>query len=101
MENRTRIDLPAHVARPFEVYVNGVAQVEGTDFETVGSSLVFFRSLRREGSIGFWRWTRMFLGVAGTYRQNDTIDVVYSRDGRRLVASLAAPPSEHAAPTAS
>ncbi|HUK45612.1 MAG TPA: hypothetical protein VLV28_09970 [Gaiellaceae bacterium] len=91
MESRTRIDLPAHVTRPFEVYVNGVAQVEGTDFETVGSSLVFSRSLEREAPLGFWRWMRMALGVAGTYRRNDTIDVVYSRDGRRLVASLAAP----------
>ena len=32
------IDLPAQVARPFEVFVNGVAQKEGTDFELVGSS---------------------------------------------------------------
>jgi hypothetical protein len=33
----------------------------------------------------------MFLGVAGSYRQNDTIDVVYSIDGARRVASLAPP----------
>ena len=33
MENRTRIELPAQVERPFEVFVNGVQQVEGTDFD--------------------------------------------------------------------
>ena len=71
--------------------MNGVPQVEGTDFEVVGTSLLFDRSLVREGSLGFWRWTRMFLGVAGSYRQNDTIDVVYSLDGKRGVVSLAPP----------
>jgi hypothetical protein len=92
VENRTRIELPPHVVRPFEVFVNGVPQVEGTDFEVVGTSLLFERLLAREGQLGFWRWTRMFLGVAGSYRQNDTIDVVYSLDGKRRVASLAPPP---------
>jgi hypothetical protein len=29
----------------------------------------------------------MFLGVAGTYRRNDSVDVVYERDGRRQVAT--------------
>lgn len=91
MENRTRIDLPAHVSRPFEVFLNGVPQVEGTDFETVGSSLVFAKSLEREGQIGFWRWARMALGIAGTYRKNDAIDVVFTLNGRRTVATLAAP----------
>ena len=29
----------------------------------------------------------MFLGVAGTYRQNDSVDVVYEQAGRRMVAT--------------
>jgi len=29
----------------------------------------------------------MFLGIAGTYRQNDTVDVVYARGGERRVVS--------------
>ena len=72
------------------MFLNGVQQVEGTDFETVGSSLVFAKSLERE-EIGFWRWARMALGIAGTYRKNDTIDVVFTLNGRRTVATLAAP----------
>ena len=91
MESRTRIELPPYVRRPFEVFVNGVPQQEGTDFEIVGSSLVFSRSLAREGSLGFWRWARMALGIAGTYRKNDSIDVVFTLDGRRRVATLAPP----------
>lgn len=94
MENRTQIDLPAQVSRPFEVFVNGVEQVEGTDFELVGSSLVFSRSLEHEGPLGFWRWARMALGIAGTYRKNDLVDVVYTHAGRRTVVTLAPPVRE-------
>ena len=94
MENRTQIELPSQVARPFEVFVNGVQQVEGTDFEVVGSSLVFSRSLEREGTLGFWRWARMALGIAGTYRKNDLVDIVYTHAGRRTVVTLAPPTRE-------
>jgi hypothetical protein len=69
------------------VFVNGVPQEEGKDFRLEGSTLVFERSLAKEGRLGFWRWLSMFLGVAGTYRQNDSVDVVYERGGRRVVAS--------------
>ena len=77
---------------PYEVFVNGVPQVEGTDYEAVGPSLMFGRSLAREGRLGFWRWLSMLLGVAGTYRKHDSIDVVFSAGGRRHVVGLA--PSE-------
>jgi hypothetical protein len=29
----------------------------------------------------------MFLGIAGTYRKNDSVDVVYEAGGRRVVAT--------------
>jgi hypothetical protein len=83
--SQTRVELPADTVRPFEVYVNGVAQREGVDFRVVGRTLVFQRELRREGKLGFWRWLSMLGGVAGTYRQNDSVDVVYERAGRRHV----------------
>ena len=84
---RTRVRLPPDVTRPFEVYVNGVPQTEGIDFTIEGRTLVFDRELKTEGKLGFWRWTSIFVGVAGTYRQNDSVDVVYQRDGRRVVAT--------------
>ena len=73
--------------RPFEVYVNGVPQREGDDFAVDGRTLVFDRELKTEGKLGFWRWTSIFVGIAGTYRQNDSVDVVYTRGGRRVVAA--------------
>jgi hypothetical protein len=83
----TRVQLPAGVSGPIEVYVNGVRQHEGPDFERLGGELVFNRRLAREGRLGFWRWTSIIFGVAGTYRQNDSVDVVYEVDGKRTVAS--------------
>jgi len=68
--------------------VNGVPQVEGTDYELVGTTLLFPRVLAREGKLGFWRWLSMLLGVAGTYRKNEAVTVVYNHDGRRMVANL-------------
>lgn len=83
----SRVELPPHVVPPFEVFVNGVPQHEGRDYRLEGRALVFDRSLEREGRLGFWRWLSMFLGIAGTYRQNDTVDVVYQAAGRRAVES--------------
>ena len=83
----TRVELPAAVARPFEVYVNGVRQREGADFRVEDRALVFNRELRQEGKLGFWRWASILFGAAGTYRQNDVVDVIYAVNGQRTVAS--------------
>jgi hypothetical protein len=83
----SRVTLPRGVGSSFEVYVNGVRQRQGVDFVREGGELVFNRSLAKEGKLGFWRWTSLFLGIAGTYRQNDSVDVVYDLNGRRVVAT--------------
>ncbi len=88
MESRSRIELPESVTEPFEVFVNGVPQRPGQDYRREGRTLYFDRELAREGRLGFWRWLSLFLGVAGTYRKHDTVDVIYSRAGQRTVASL-------------
>jgi hypothetical protein len=82
----SQVDIPPGVVPPFEVYVNGVLQEPGADYEQVGPTLLFTRPLAREGKLGTMRWLSMLLGVAGTYRKNDQVDFVYTRDGRRLVA---------------
>ena len=96
MDNVWRVLLPDILDEPLEVYVNGVPQERGLDYELRGRELWFERELSREGRLGPMRWARMFFGVAGTYRQNDSVDVVYRLDGKRLVASglrLVAPPA--------
>lgn len=79
--------VPEAAGERFEVYVNGVRQQPGNDFRREGSDVVFDRPLAREGRLGFWRWLSLLLGVAGTYRQNDSVDVIYEAGGRRVVAS--------------
>jgi hypothetical protein len=88
VEQRSHVELPPHIQPPYEVFVNGVQQVLGDDYDVFGSTLVFERSLAREGKLSPWLWTRMFLGIAGTYKQNDSIVVIYTLNGHRSVANL-------------
>jgi hypothetical protein len=76
------------VGDDYEVYVNGVRQEPGRDFDRIGGELVFRRRLAREGRLGPIRWASMLLGIAGTYRKHETVDVVYEAGGRRTVATL-------------
>jgi len=85
VSQRTRVELPPHVPSTFDVFVNGVRQEPGRDFELEGRSLVFPRPLAQEGKLGFWRWASMWLGIAGSYRKHETVDVVYESGGRRAV----------------
>ena len=87
MHDEARVELPPYVYGEIEVYVNGVPQAEGRDYRREGDALVFDRPLAKEGRLGMIRWLSMFLGVAGTYRQNDSVDVVYEQAGRRMVAT--------------
>jgi hypothetical protein len=67
--------------------VNGVEQREGEDYTVESGRLVFNRSLAQEGRLGFWRWASMFLGIAGTYRKHENVDVQYTLNGRPTVAT--------------
>ena len=79
------VRLPDHVRTPFAVYVNGVRQQEGVDYEVRGRELRFERPLVKEGRLGFWRW---FLGAwgIGTYGRNDQVDVTWDAGGHPRVA---------------
>jgi hypothetical protein len=82
---RSVVRLPTDIRSPFEVYVNGVRQQLGEDYEVHEGALVFERELRKDRISG-WRW---FLGAwgVGTYRQDDSVDVRYERaDGSPAVA---------------
>jgi hypothetical protein len=87
MDESWTVPLPPEVEEPFEVFVNGVRQEPGADYTLSGRELRFEKPLAREGRLGAMRWASMFLGVAGTYRKNDSVDVVYESGGRRTVAT--------------
>lgn len=90
-ERRWLVPLPPDAAPPLEVFVSGVPQRRGRDYELerrdgVGV-LAFTRPLVTEGRLGFWRWALMFFSIAGTYRRNDSVDVRYEAAGRPRVAT--------------
>jgi hypothetical protein len=79
------VRLPPGLRGPYEVYVNGVPQQLGVDFNVRDGSLVFQRELRKD-KISGWRWLLGAWGV-GTYRQNDSVDIRYeAADGSPRVA---------------
>jgi hypothetical protein len=87
MDEAWIVPLPSSVQEPFEVFVNGVRQERGADYDVRGRELRFTKPLAKEGRLGTVRWLSIFLGVAGTYRKNDSVDVVYDSGGRRTVAT--------------
>jgi hypothetical protein len=88
VDSQSRVQLPPAVGDRYEVYVNGVRQTPGQDFDRLGDELVFRRALAQEGRLGPIRWLSMLFGVAGTYRKHENVDVIYEQDGRRTVATL-------------
>jgi hypothetical protein len=80
----SRVELPAGVRSPFEVYVNGVRQELGSDYRISSGELVFKRELVSQ-KLGAWAWFVGFWGI-GTYKRNDVIDVRYEIGGRSTVA---------------
>jgi hypothetical protein len=87
VEDRWTVPLPRGAERPYRVFVNGVPQAEGTDYAVEGHALVFSKPLAKEGKIGAFRWTAIFLGLFGTYRKNDSVDVQYRIAGHDRVAT--------------
>lgn len=90
---RWTVQLPAGVRGDYTVYVNGVRQTLGADYDVEGRTLLFDRPLAKEGRLGFWRW---FLGAwgVGTYRKDDQVDVAWEVGGMPRVAhalDIAAP----------
>ena len=92
-----RVKLPGGAEPPFTVFINGVEQSEGGDYSIEGGEIVFARPIVKE-KIGTSRWLAMYLGLWGTYRKNETVDLQFSRDGKvELLSDLAVVPYPDAA----
>ena len=90
--------LPSGAEPPYRVFVNGVAQEEGSDYELAGDELHFFRELEKE-RLGVARWAAIFFGLFGTYGKNDSVDVQYRVGaGLALATGLEIIPPEDARP---
>ena len=89
-----RVRLPRGAEEPIRVYVNGVEQQRGTDYEVGPGAIVFARPIVKE-TVTPGRWMAMYLGLFGTYRKNETVDVEYRLgDKTELAADVAIVPDE-------
>lgn len=76
-----RVRLPAGANPPFTVFLNGVEQTAGVDYGIQGELVVFTRQIIKE-KMTTGRWMAMYLGLWGTYRKNETVDIQFSRAGK-------------------
>lgn len=80
-----RVKLPAGAEPPYTVFINGVEQSPDT-YRVEGGEIVFDRPIVKE-KVGTGRWLAMYLGLFGTYRKNETIDLQFSKGGKIELSS--------------
>jgi len=82
-----RVKLPAGAEPPFTVFINGIEQPKES-YRVEGGEIHFGRPIVKE-KVGASRWLAMYLGLWGTYRKNETIDLQFERGGRtELISDL-------------
>jgi hypothetical protein len=82
-----RVRLPRGAEPPIKVFLNGVEQTEGTDYTIRGEGIEFSRPIVKEGKVGGVRWLAMLLGLFGTYRKHEVVDIEYRLGGKARLAS--------------
>ncbi|HEU5104267.1 MAG TPA: hypothetical protein VFU11_00345 [Solirubrobacterales bacterium] len=93
-----RVKLPAGAEPPFTVFINGIEQPKES-YRIEGGEIHFGRPIVKE-KVGASRWIAMYLGLWGTYRKNETIDLQFAKNGKvELRSDLAVIPyAENDAP---
>jgi hypothetical protein len=81
-----RARLPSGAGGPIRVYVNGIEQKPGTDYDLRAGEVVFKRPIVKE-RVTPGRWMAMYLGLFGTYRKHETVDVEYRLGDKTQLAS--------------
>jgi hypothetical protein len=75
-----RVKLPVGAEEPFTVFINGIEQSKES-YRIEDGEIVFDRPIVKE-KVGAGRWLAMYLGLFGTYRKNETIDLQFARKGK-------------------
>lgn len=81
-----RVRLPRGAAEPIRVHINGVEQRRGSDYAVRNREIIFNRAIIKE-TVTPGRWMAMYLGLFGTYRKNETVDVEYQLEGETKLAA--------------
>jgi hypothetical protein len=75
-----RVKLPAGAEPPFTVFINGIEQPKES-YRIEAGGIYFGRPIVKE-KVGASRWIAMYLGLWGTYRKNETIDLQFTKNGK-------------------
>lgn len=75
-----RVKLPAGAEPPYTVFINGIEQPKES-YRIEAGEIDFGRPIVKE-KVGTSRWLAMYLGLWGTYRKNETIDVQFTKNGK-------------------
>ena len=81
-----RAKLPRGASEPIRVHINGVEQPRGEVWEVREGEIVFTRPIVKE-SVSTGRWLAMYLGLFGSYKKNEQVDVEYTLDGQTKLAA--------------
>lgn len=81
-----RAHLPRGAAEPIRVHINGVEQRRGEVWDVRNGEIVFTRPIVKE-KVTTGRWLAMYLGLFGSYRLNETVDIEYSLGGEAKLAA--------------
>jgi hypothetical protein len=81
-----RARLPRGAEEPIRVHINGVEQPRGDVWDVREGQIVFTRPIVKE-SVSKGRWMAMYLGLFGSYRKNETVDIEYALGGEPKLAA--------------
>jgi hypothetical protein len=81
-----RARLPRGAQEPIRVHINGVEQPRGEVWDVRNGEIVFTRPIVKE-QVSKGRWMAMYLGLFGSYRKNETVDIEYSLGGDAKLAA--------------
>ena len=81
-----RARLPRGAQEPIRVHINGVEQPRGEVWDVRSGEVVFTRPIVKE-RVSKGRWMAMYLGLFGSYRLNETVDIEYTLSGQPKLAA--------------
>jgi hypothetical protein len=81
-----RAHLPRGAQEPIRVHINGVEQPRGEVWDVRGEVVVFTRPIIKE-RVSTGRWIAMYLGLFGSYKKNEQVDIEYSLGGEMKLAA--------------
>jgi hypothetical protein len=81
-----RARLPRGASEPIRVHINGVQQPRGEVWDVRGNEVVFTRPIIKE-QVSAGRWLAMYLGLFGSYKKNEQVDIEYALGGKPKLAA--------------